>query len=66
MLAKRSPKGTTVRGRYVTNRTGKQTGVMLSSQSAVSAGQVHSRRYLRMWDEQSLLKIRISSAGLSV
>ena len=30
MLAKRSPKTTTIRGRYVTNRTGKRTGVVLS------------------------------------
>jgi PHD/YefM family antitoxin component YafN of YafNO toxin-antitoxin module len=30
MLAKRSPKTATIRGRYVTNRTGKRTGVVLS------------------------------------
>jgi hypothetical protein len=40
MLAKRSPKATTVRERYVTNRTGKRTGVVLSL-----------RRYARLMED---------------
>jgi len=40
MLAKRSRKATTVRGRYVTNRTGKRTGVVLSL-----------RRYSRLMED---------------
>lgn len=40
MLAKRSRKATTVRERYVTNRTGKRTGVVLSL-----------RRYSRLMED---------------